>query len=201
MTTWTRMLKNDPLPWLLEEDTPAIRHLALRRLLDQPEDAPDVRQAHVAAMQADPIAAILAAQRPDGFWVKPGPGYAPKYRGTVWQVIFLDQLGADGRDSRVQAACDYILSHSQAKTGGFAASGGKEKAAPPSSYPTFRSLIDSFCGKLVVWSPLKWRTPDDNSRNAISMNGSTTWGLWRACAKRLVLRRGWMLKTQAIANK
>src|SRR5437667_187442 len=33
------------------------------------------------------------------------------------------------------------------------------------------------------------------------MNGSTTWGLWRACAKRLVLRRGWMLKTQAIENR
>src|SRR5947209_20515257 len=27
------------------------------------------------------------------------------------------------------------------------------------------------------------------------MNGSTTWGLWRACVKRSVLRRGWMLKT------
>src|SRR5437773_11013796 len=27
------------------------------------------------------------------------------------------------------------------------------------------------------------------------MNGSITWGLWRACAKRLVLRRGWMPKT------
>jgi len=92
MTTWTRRLKHDPLPWLLEEDTPAIRHLALRQLLDQPENTPDVRHARAAAMQADPIAAILAAQHPDGFWVKPGPGYAPKYRGTVWQVIFLDQL-------------------------------------------------------------------------------------------------------------
>src|SRR5437667_9617831 len=27
------------------------------------------------------------------------------------------------------------------------------------------------------------------------MNGSITWGLWRACAERLVLRRGWMPKT------
>ncbi len=33
------------------------------------------------------------------------------------------------------------------------------------------------------------------------MNGSTTWELWRACAKRSVLRRGWMLKTQAIENR
>jgi hypothetical protein len=55
MTTWLRMLKGDPLPWLLEEDTPAVRHLALRQLLDQPEDAPEVRQARAAAMQTDPM--------------------------------------------------------------------------------------------------------------------------------------------------
>ena len=53
-------------------------------------------------MQTDPIASILAAQQPEGFWVKPGPGYTPKYRGTVWQLIFLDQLGADDTDARVQ---------------------------------------------------------------------------------------------------
>lgn len=114
MTNWLHMLKDNPLPWLLEEETPAVRHLALRQLLDEAEDAPEVRQARAAAMRTDPIASILAAEQPEGFWVKPGPGYAPKYRGTVWQLIFLDQLGADGRDARVQAACEYVLSHSQA---------------------------------------------------------------------------------------
>ena len=98
MATWIRMLKEDPLPWLLEEETPAVRHLALRQLLDLPEDAPEVQQARAAAMRADPIAAILAAQEPEGFWVKRGPGYSPKYRATDWQLIFLDQLGADGAE-------------------------------------------------------------------------------------------------------
>ncbi len=134
MTNWIHMLKDDPLPWLLEEETPAVRHLALRQLLDQPEDAPEVRQARAAAMRTDPIASILATEQPEGYWVKPGPGYAPKYRGTVWQLIFLDQLGADGGDTHVQAACEYVLSHSQAQTGGFGASGSKEEAPPPPSY-------------------------------------------------------------------
>jgi hypothetical protein len=132
VAAWLSMLKEDPLPWLLEESTPAVRHLALRQILDQPEDAPEVRQACAAAMRADPIAAILAAQQPAGFWVKPGPGYTPKYRGTVWQLIFLDQMGADGSDAQVQAACDYVLAHSQAKTGGFACwEGGSRENAPP----------------------------------------------------------------------
>jgi hypothetical protein len=132
MPTWQNVLNDDPLPWLLEEATPAVRQLALRQLLDQPEDAPEVRQARAAAMKADPIASILAAEQPEGFWVKPGPGYTPKYRGTVWQLLFLDQLGADGNDARVRAACAYVLGHSQSKSGGFACyEGGLRPDAPP----------------------------------------------------------------------
>ena len=131
--TWTATLNGDPLPWLLAEDTPAVRQMALRHLLDRPVDDPQVREARAAAMQTDPIAAILAAQDGAGFWVQPGPGYGPKYRGTVWQVIFLDQLGADGDDPRVRSACAYVLAHTQSATAGFAASGGRSEAPPPPS--------------------------------------------------------------------
>lgn len=116
---WRDSLNGDPLPWLLAEETPAVRHMALRWLLDEPEDAPKVRRARSAAMRADPIASTLAAQHPDGYWVKPGAGYGPKYTGTVWSLIFLDQLGADPRDPRIQRACAYVLDHAQAPNGGF----------------------------------------------------------------------------------
>lgn len=133
MDEWFGVLHGDLLPWLLEEAEPAVRHLALRDLLDLAADDPAVLRAREAAMRTDPIAAILGAQEPDGYWAKPGPGYAPKYRGTVWQVIFLDQLGADGGDPRVRAACAYVLDHSQAATGGFGASGSHLLAPPPPS--------------------------------------------------------------------
>jgi hypothetical protein len=48
MTTrpgWTASLRGDPLPWLLDEDAPAVRHLALRQLLGAAEDDPDVAKA------------------------------------------------------------------------------------------------------------------------------------------------------------
>lgn len=132
--TWMGRLRADPLPWLLEEDTPAVRHIALRSLLNRPEDDPEVQSALRAAMRTDPIAGILAAQHPDGYWVKPGAGYSPKYTATVWQVSFLDQLGADPGDRRVQAACEYVLSHTQAKSGGFGAMGSKDaETVPPPS--------------------------------------------------------------------
>jgi hypothetical protein len=119
LDTWRDVLNGDPLPWLLERETPAVRHLALRWLLDEPEDAPIVRRARAGAMRTDPIAATLDAQHPDGYWVQPGAGYGPKYVGTVWSLMFLDQLGVDPRDRRIQRACAYVLEHTQAPNGGF----------------------------------------------------------------------------------
>jgi hypothetical protein len=110
-----------------------VRHVTLRDLLDRPDDDPDVVASRRAAMSTDPIASILAAQQPEGYWEKPGPGYATKYRGTVWQLIFLDQLGADPADERIRRACAYVLDHSIAANGGFGASGVASAGAPPSS--------------------------------------------------------------------
>jgi hypothetical protein len=100
MAGWIDRVNSDPLPWLLDESTAAVRHLALRGLLDRAADNPEVVAARAAAMRADPIASILAAQNPEGWWAKPGPGYSPKYTSTVWQLIFLDQLGADDRPGK-----------------------------------------------------------------------------------------------------
>ena len=130
---WAGSLKADPLPWLLEEDTPAVRHVALRDLLNRPADDPEVRAARTAAMKVDPIAAILTNQHPEGYWQKPGAGYGPKYLGTVWSVIFLDQLGADPGDPRVRRGCEYVLAHTQAESGGFASVGSAKEIRPTPS--------------------------------------------------------------------
>ena len=132
MTGWRDVLRTDALEWLLEPANPAVRHLALRQLLDRPADDPEVRESLAAAMASDPITAILAAQASDGHWEKPGPGYATKYGGTVWQVIFLDQLGADPADDRIGRACDYVLANTVAVNGGFGASGAYAGPPPPS---------------------------------------------------------------------
>ncbi|WP_020524773.1 hypothetical protein [Catelliglobosispora koreensis] len=124
-------LNDDPLPWLLGKGDPAVRHLALRELCDLPAGDPEVTAAQRKAMAAHPILPILNAQEPEGWWAKPGAGYSPKYRATVWQLIFLDELGADGTDRRIAAAREYVLAHTQAVSGGFAASGAKSLSPPP----------------------------------------------------------------------
>jgi hypothetical protein len=124
---WTERLRGDPLPWLLDPEAPAIRHLALRRLLDRSTDDPGVIAARAAAMTAPPISTVLEAQDPGGWWIAPGPSYGPKYRSTVWNVIFLDQMGADGTDPRVRAACEHVLEHDLVPGGGFGIGQGKTR--------------------------------------------------------------------------
>lgn len=180
MSAWLDGLRGDPLPWLLDRGTPAVRHLALRGLADLAADDRDVREAHAAAMRCDPIAAILAAQDSEGWWVKPGPGYGPKYTGTVWQLIFLDQLGADHRDRGVAAACEYILSHSQAASGGFGASSVRASAPPPPSQVAhclngnlLRALVGLGClGDQRVEPSIAWQ--------AAAITGEGEFRLWNA---------------------
>ena len=174
---WLDRLRGDPLPWLLDETAPAVRHLALRQLLDRPAGDPDVVAARSAAMEADPIAAILAAQHPEGWWDKSGPGYGTKYRGTVWQLTFLDQLGADPAHPQVRAACDYVLSHSQAENGGFGASGVATATAPPPSYVIHclnGNLLRALIGFGRLDDPRTWRAIDWQAA-AITGEGEIRW--------------------------
>jgi hypothetical protein len=125
MQEWTKGLNDDPLPWLLEPDpqNPGVQYFALADLMDRPLDDSEVQEARRAAMTSGPVPTILEAQEPDGYWVKPGPGYNPKYRSTVWSVIMLAQLGANGSDPRVRQAGEYILEHAIAKTDAFSMTG------------------------------------------------------------------------------
>ncbi len=176
-------LKSDPLPWLLEEETPAVRHLALRQLLDRRGDDAEVVAARAAAMRADPIASILAAQNAEGWWAKPGHGYGPKYTGTVWQVIFLDQLGADGSDARIRKACEYVLEHSQSIGGGFGAmASGLSRPAPSGVVHCLNgNLLRALIGFGLLDDPrvqrsLDWQAASITGEGEIAYYRSTTAG-------------------------
>jgi hypothetical protein len=120
---WPDFLADDPTDWLLEEDNPSVRYHALRTLMELPEDDRQVVAARRAIMDSGPVPAILAAQHDDGYWVKPGVGYSPKYQSTVWQLMLLAGLAADGSDERVTRACEHVLTHSRAKTDAFSVTG------------------------------------------------------------------------------
>lgn len=127
---WTDPLHEYPLDWLLEPEDPGVRYLALRDLLDRPEVDPELIDAREEAHRRGPIATLLEAMEPEGYWVEPGAGYNPKYRSTVWSVITLAQLGATvDVDERIRRACAYLVDHALTPLGHFTASGSPSGTA------------------------------------------------------------------------
>jgi hypothetical protein len=122
MTDWRSLLKADPADWLLESENPSVRYFTLIDLLRKNEDESDVKEAKTAIMKTGPVPQILAKQKNEGHWEKPTSFYSYKYKGTVWQLLILAELGADERDERIKRACEFILSSSQDReSGGFSA--------------------------------------------------------------------------------
>ncbi len=120
MSNWKSYLKNDPTEWLLEEDNPSVRFFALTELLEKPENDPEVKEAKNEIMNIGVVPKILAKQNAQGYWEAPDRFYTAKYKGTVWQLIILAELGADGMDERIKNACEFILENSQDhESGGF----------------------------------------------------------------------------------
>ena len=110
--SWKSQLRNDSLPWLLESENPGVRYLALRDLSDLSPDDKKLKAARKSAHKEGPIAHILSKMDEEGYWQKPGTGYGPKYKSTVWALILLAQLGASvEEDKRIRLACKYYLDH------------------------------------------------------------------------------------------
>ena len=113
-------INGDPIQWLLEKDTPEVRYLALRDILRLPDDDSDLIEARRVAHQKGPISNVLERMEPEGYWLKPGPGYGPKYKSIVWSLLLLAQLGGDIReDERIKTACQYYLDHALTAGGQF----------------------------------------------------------------------------------
>jgi len=120
MSNWKSVLKGDPTEWLLEKDNPSVRYFTLTDILDRPEKDPEVTKAKQDIMRTGIVPHILAKQENGGYWEAPETFYTAKYKGTVWQLVVLAELGADGKDERIKKACEFILENSQDReSGGF----------------------------------------------------------------------------------
>lgn len=113
------------LSWLLDGD-PAVQLATRTRLLGEAPDSAGCRELRARVMTEGTVPSILAAQAPEGHWGGPGRFYTAKYSGTVWNLIILAELGADGSDDRIRRAVEAILTDSQhPASGGFATTSSK----------------------------------------------------------------------------
>lgn len=138
MNEWKSVLKADQTDWLLEEENPSVRYFTLIDILGCSESDSEVKKARQEITKAGAVPKILSKQKSGGFWGKPEDFYIrSKYKGTVWSLILLAELGAGGEDERIRKACEFILENSQDReSGGFAylgssTGGGRHSAVVP----------------------------------------------------------------------
>jgi hypothetical protein len=162
--SWQNQLKGDSVSWLLETSSPEVRSLALRDLCDRPRDNPELCAARREAHQKGPVSTILGAMDSGGYWVEPGPGYYPKYSGTVWSIILLAQLGAAvEEDPRIELACNYVLEHALTAGGQFSVTG------------TPSGTVDCLQGNLA-WALLELGCDDPRLESAFDWMARTVTG-------------------------
>ena len=92
------------IDWLLEENNPSVRYFSLRDLLDRSVRSIEVQNAKKEIMTKGVVPKILSSQNAEGYWAEKDKFYRAKYKGTVWQLIILANLGADGSESRIKTA-------------------------------------------------------------------------------------------------
>jgi hypothetical protein len=157
MNNLQSILKADPTDWLLEKNNPSVRYFTLKDILEKPENNLELKEARLEIMKAGLVPAIMAKQKEEGYWEIPENFYTAKYKGTVWQLLILAELGADITDENIKKACEFILNHSQdLESGGFAYSASAKKGGGRHS-----EVIPCLTGNMV-WSLIRLGYLDDS---------------------------------------
>jgi hypothetical protein len=103
--TWMALLLSDP--------SPCLRWLVLRRLLQRPEEDPEVQEL-AALREKDPLYQHLAdRQAPDGSWGPADLNGSPHNRlmTTAQALLRLGTLGFDTRNPVVNRAAGFLFTH------------------------------------------------------------------------------------------
>lgn len=103
----------DPLAWLLSPENPSVRYYTLVKLLDCPVESPEVQKARQAIMESQLVQAILALQDADGWWGEHDSALNPMYRGTIWQLGYLAELGADISNTAIRRGAEVVWRNAQ----------------------------------------------------------------------------------------
>ena len=169
------IVDQNTLDWLLDPADPGPRYLALRDLGRLDLQDSELLQARQRAHTDGPIAGILANMESEGYWNKPGPGYTPKYRSTVWSLITLSQLGASVEiDDRIRTACKYLIDHALTEHGQFAASGRPGTTVDCLQGNMLTALLDLGFKDDRIPSAFEWMARTTTGEGIASMGETST---------------------------
>jgi hypothetical protein len=151
MSDWRSLLQADATGWLLENDNPSVRYFTLTDILEKQENDPEVIKARKEIMESGLAPKILAQQKNGDHWGVPTTFYTAKYKGTVWQLLILAELGADGKDERIRKTCEFILENSQDRE----SSGFSPWLSAKSGGGRYAGVIPCLTGNMI-WSLIRF---------------------------------------------
>ena len=111
-----KLLNQNPLPWLLEDDNPSVRYWTLVDILDCPKIDKEILTTLSTIAALPLVKELFDLQHQDGHW---GEDESKAYtaRGTVGVLMLLFALGV-APDERTAAGCDSLLRNAQNEDGG-----------------------------------------------------------------------------------
>jgi hypothetical protein len=117
MQNCSKYLRDDPLPWLLEAETPSVRYWTLVDILERPSNDPDVLESRAAIAQQPLVKQLFALQHLEGHWGdEPAKPYSAEGAITILNLL---HLLAVPPDKRTAAGVDSCLKFCQNEYGGF----------------------------------------------------------------------------------
>lgn len=146
MSDWKSMLRSDSINWLLEKENPSVRYFTLKYIFSKPENDEDVQQAKRDIMQTGMVPEILQKQKEPAYLLAYPQFYTNKYKGLVWSLIVLAELGADP-SPQIKEQCEYILNYSQEQQEG----GFSQNTAVKTGGGRISEVIPCLTGNMV-WS-------------------------------------------------
>ena len=156
MKKFEEFITDDTVDWLLEENNPSVKYYTLIDLLKKPGEDEEVKTTKQQIMQVGVVPKILSKQEPEGYWgIKEDFYVRSKYKGTVWNLIILAEMGADENDSRIKKTCEFVFNKSQDSIrGGFSHTGTKKNGGSPGY------VIPCLTGNMI-WSMIRLGYLDD----------------------------------------
>lgn len=155
MEDWITLLKEDPTNWLLEENNPSVRYFTLKDILDRADDDNEVKFAKRELMQTGIVPNMLQRQREIQYLQAYPRFYTYKYKGLVWSLITLAELGAEATP-QIKEQCEYLLENSQVRQDG----GFSQNTAVKTGGGRITEVIPCLTGNMV-WSLIHFGYLDD----------------------------------------
>ena len=160
------------IDWLLEDDQPSVRYLALTTLQERPAEDSEEEEAKRAIVSRGWAAEILGNQQAGAWWVGKESLYRPKYVSTNWMLLILADLGLTKSEPRIARASELWIKRFSKSDGGFASDHSKASHVCTTGNTARALVMFGYADHPKVRSAFRWMVENEAEKGGWSCFGS-----------------------------